>query len=289
MKVSSKLAQLGPLPLKSAERPELAGPELEDRVERGSSWGRVALAGLGLLGAGVGVAQAQVVQAQPLVIAHRGETDHALENSLEAFKAAVDEGAGAVELDIHLTSDNKLVVIHDDTLDRTYGVPGNVSKMTSEQLRALGVPMLDEVLQLPAPKFLIEIKEPHQGRHVGIEQVLVDLLHRTGTEDRALVISFDEQALKTVHGLDPSLETGYLYGGKVVDPAQAKQDLGVTWLAPEMSLVNQEFVDKAHALGMKVDTWTVNDAQGLQRMSALGVDGITTDKVPEFQGYLGSH
>ncbi|MFN8609468.1 MAG: glycerophosphodiester phosphodiesterase family protein [Vulcanimicrobiota bacterium] len=273
--------------MKPCQKPELEGPELADRVEAGDSgWGRLALAGLGLMGAGIGVVQAQVVTPQPLMVAHRGETDHALENSLQAFRAAVDEGADAVELDIHLTSDGKLVVIHDDTLNRTYGVSGDVSQMTSDQLKALGVPMLDDVLALPAPKFLIEIKEPHQGRHLGIEKVLVDLIQRTGTQDRALVISFDEQALTTVHQLAPELTTGYLYGGKQVEPQQAKEQLGVTWLAPELSLVNQQFVDKAHAAGMKVDVWTVNRPQDLQKVSSMGVDAVTTDQVPEFQAFL---
>lgn len=284
MKVSSKLSQLSPVSLRDVSRPELETPKIQDRVERSSpGWGRAALAGLGLLGAGVGVVQAQVVQAQPLLVAHRGETDQAVENTLSAFKAAVDEGAGAVELDIHLTADNHLAVIHDDTLDRTFGVPGQVTQMTSEQLRAVGVPMLEDVLALPAPKFLIEIKEPHQGRHLGIEKVLVDLLQRTQMQPRSLVISFDEQALQTVHELDPSLTTGYLYGGKTVDPEEARQQLGVTWLAPELSLVNPAFVDKAHAAGMKVDVWTVNRPEDLARLQHLGVDAVTTDKIPEFQ------
>ncbi|MBS2035716.1 hypothetical protein JST97_12065 [bacterium] len=278
---------MSPVPLKSEQKPELESPEIHDRVEQNSSnWGRATLAGLSLLGAGVGVVQAQVIQPQPLLVAHRGETDQAVENTLPAFKAAIDEGAAAVELDIHLTSDGKLVVMHDDTLNRTFGVPGEVSQMTSQQLRDLGVPMLDDVLALPAPKFLIEIKEPHQGRHLGIEKVLVDLLEQTGTKNRSVVISFDEKALQAVHQLDPSLETGYLYGGKVVDPEQARAELGVTWLAPELSLVTPEFVEKAHAAGMKVDVWTVNRPEDLQRMTRLGVDAVTTDKVPEFEQFI---
>lgn len=285
---SSKLHALSPVPRKPATRPDL--PD-QDRFEgsfnsAGVGWGLIGLGALGVLASGVGMVQAQVQTQQPLVVAHRGETDHAQENSLAAFREALADGAGAVELDVHLTADGELAVNHDDTLDRTYGVPGVVREMTSEELRALGVPMLSDVLALPDCQFIIEIKHPKGGRHVGIEQILIDQLQKSGTEDRSVVISFDESSLKTLHQLEPELATGYLYSGKELDPQQAKDELGVTYLGPHFSAVNEDYVKKAHEAGMKVNAWTVNDKKDLQHMLELGVDAITTDDTGELAGML---
>ncbi|MBN9415394.1 hypothetical protein ABS71_18945 [bacterium SCN 62-11] len=275
---ASKLHTLSPVPARAAARPSLPDDRFESSSsDSGTRWGLIGLGALGVLASGVGLVHAQVQTQPPLVVAHRGETDHAKENSMEAFRQALAEGAGGVELDIHLTSDGDLAVIHDDTLDRTYGVPGVVREMTSEQLRAAGVPMLSDVLALPDCKFIIEIKHPHGGRHVGIEQILIDQLKNTDTENRAVVISFDETSLKTLHALDPELTTGYLYSGKELDPQQTKEELGVTYLGPHFSAVNEEYVEKAHDAGMKVNPWTVNDEKDLKHMLELGVDAITTD------------
>jgi glycerophosphoryl diester phosphodiesterase len=275
---NSKLQTLSPVPGRSASRPQLPADRFESSsTASGPNWGLIGLGALGLLASGVGVVQAQVQTQPPLVVAHRGETDHAKENSMEAFRQALAEGAGAVELDIHLTADGDLAVNHDDTLDRTYGVPGVVREMTSDQLRAAGVPMLSDVLELPDCKFIIEIKHPKGGRHQGIEQILIDQLQKSDAEDRAVVISFDETSLKTLHSLDPELTTGYLYSGKDLDPKQTREELGVTYLGPHFSAVNEEYVEKAHEAGMKVNPWTVNEEKDLQHMLDLGVDAITTD------------
>ena len=213
----------------------------------------------------------------PLVVAHRGDTAHATENTLDAFRAAFAAGADAVELDIHLTQDGNLAVIHDDTLDRTFGRPGVVTEMTADELRAAGVPMLSEVLELPNGKFIIEIKHPKNGRHLGIEQVVIDTLERAHADDRSVVISFDEQSLRTLHQLDPALNTGYLYGGHKTDLQAIRNDLGVTYIGPHFSEVTPAYVQEAHQSGLRVNAWTVDDAKDMQRMIDLDCDAITTD------------
>ncbi|MBX3171698.1 MAG: hypothetical protein KF760_30085 [Candidatus Eremiobacteraeota bacterium] len=283
----SKLHLLSPVPRRPTARPNLPNDRFEAGASHsGPSWGLIGLGALGLLASAVGVVQAQVQTQPPLVVAHRGETDHARENSLEAFRQALADGAGAIELDVHLTADGDLAVNHDDTLDRTYGVPGVVREMSSQELRALGVPMLSDVLALPDCKFIIEIKHPHGGRHLGIEQVLIDQLQNSGTEERAVVISFDETSLKTLHQLEPGLTTGYLYSGKELDPKQTRAELGVTYLGPHFSAVDAEYVEKAHEAGMKVNAWTVNEEKDLKHMLELGVDAITTDDAGELAGML---
>lgn len=280
---SSSLRSLSPLAPRKASQ---VAPTLDDcqreseclPQESGSRWGTVSLAGLGVLAATTGMVQAQVHQQQPLVVAHRGETDHARENSLEAFRQALADGADALELDLHLTRDGDLAVNHDDTLDRTYGRPGVVREMTSEELRAAGVPMLSDVLALPADRLILELKHPKGGRHVGIEQIVIDQLQKAGAEERSVVISFDETSLKTLHQLEPELATGYLYGGDKVDPARAKEELGIVYLGPHFSVVNEEYVRKAHEVGLKVNPWTVDELKDMERMIELGCDAITTDR-----------
>lgn len=276
--IDSKLALLSPVAVRPSPRPDLPTDRfLPESHQEGPRWGLIGLGALGVLAAGTGMVQAQVQSQPPMVVAHRGETDHARENSLEAFRQALKDGADAVELDIHLTSDGDLAVIHDDTLDRTHGVPGVVRQMSSEQLRALDVPMLSDVLALPDCKFIIEIKHPHGGRHSGIEPILIEQLQSSQTQERAVVISFDETTLKTLHQLEPELTTGYLYSGKNLDPQKTRDELGVTYLGPHFSAVTEQYVEKAHQAGMKVNPWTVNEEKDLKHMLDLGVDAITTD------------
>ena len=227
-------------------------------------------------------------QSTPLTVAHRGSARSAVENTLPAFQQAVDDGAQIIELDIHLTADKDLAVIHDDTLERTHNNPGEVRNMTSQELRALGVPMLGDVLQMPQTPLFIEIKQPKNGRHDGIEQVLVDQLDRAQADERTVVISFDEPSLKKVHELDPELATGYLYV-RPVDIEKKRDELGIQYVAPHYAIVDREYVEKAHAAGLKVDAWLVNRPKDMQRMAELQVDAITTDKIPQLQDVLGGN
>lgn len=203
---------------------------------------------------------------RPLVIAHRGGSP---ENRLDAFRRARSLGADGFELDIHLSRDGEIVVIHDDTLDRTFGRPGTVAQMSRAELSAAGVPFLDEVLPLPGT-LVIEIK------HAGLEEQLVRLLEKTGTWKRSIVISFDGEALKKVHALKPELPTGYLFS-LPVDMAATRRELGVQYLGPNYRLVNRQFVEQAHEHGLKVNPWTVNSEKDLRSMVDAGCDAITTD------------
>ena len=225
-------------------------------------------------------------QSRPLAVAHRGSAQHSTENTLPAFQQAVEDGADVIELDIHLTADKDLAVIHDDTLERTHGHPGEVRKMTSQELRALGVPMLGDVLQLTETPLFVEIKQPKNGRHEGIEQILVDQLDRAQADSRTVVISFDETSLKKVHELDPALATGYLYAGRPIDIEKTRDELGIQYLAPHFAMINREFVEEAHAAGLKVDAWLVNRSKDMQRMADYNCDAITTDKILPLQDVL---
>jgi len=223
---------------------------------------------------------------KPLAVAHRGSTQNAIENTLPAFQQAVADGADILELDIHLTLDRDLAVIHDDTLERTHGHPGEVRKMTSQELRALGVPMLQDVLALTETPLFVEIKHPKGGRHEGIEQILVDQLDLAQADQRSVVISFDQTSLKKVHELDSELVTGLLYTGRPIDMEKTRDELGIQYLAPQFQTITQGYVDQAHAAGLKVDAWTVNRPRDMRKMIDLQCDAITTDHASDLHGLL---
>ena len=219
---------------------------------------------------------------KPWNIAHRGGAKLNPENTMAAFEKAIALGCDGFELDIHFSRDKDLVVIHDDTLDRTSHKPGVVHDMTMAELKAAdsSIPSLRETLKAAHGhcKVLVEIKHPSQGpRYDGIEAVLLKQLTEEDMLDQVVVISFERQSLKILRELHASLETGLLVGGQT-DVAAAQKELGCNWIAPHHGVVDRDYVEKAHGLGLRVNTWTVNDEANMRRMLEAGCDSITSDQ-----------
>ncbi len=246
----------------------------------------------------------------PVNFAHRGDSTRAPENTLDAFRRAVEAGAGGLELDVHLTRDGHVVVIHDPSVDRTTGGTGAVASMTLEGLRGmdagygfspdggrtypyrgrgLGVPTLAEVLEeLPEVAVNIDIKEIQRGE----EAAVLEVLREAGAEGRALVVSKLYPVVRRVRELS---------GGRVATGA-SRREIAVFYLMSalrlegllspdydalqvpvyygELALVTRRFVEAAHARGVRVDAWTVNDPDEMHRLLDLGVDVVMTD-LPE--------
>jgi len=218
---------------------------------------------------------------KPWVVAHRGGAKLAPENTLKAFSGAIALGADAFELDIHLSRDQQLVVIHDDTLQRTSKKDGVVREMTLAQLKQADptIPSLAEALRLARGKcrVIVEIKHPHGSRHQDIENVLLKTLEQEKMLDQVVVISFDRQSLKTLRKMNASLETGYLFGAPT--PLEnLKKDLGITFVGPHFRLASAQFIAEAHALGLRVNAWTVDDPLDMRRLLQDCCDCITTDR-----------
>jgi glycerophosphoryl diester phosphodiesterase len=238
-----------------------------------------------------------------LVVAHRGASTQAPENTMESFRLGVEAGADAIELDVHLTKDGRLVVIHDETVDRTTDGSGAVAALTLKALRkldagarftdadgstpfagkGLAIPTFDEVLDwLPDDiGLVVEIKA-----RAAVPQVVEALRDRSvRTEGRASVISFDEAAIDEAHALDPELATGYLlvpsqpfepalrwaveHGHQAVHPWEG--DLGLD-PAPALS--------QALAYGRQVGCYVVNDPDRMKHLAVFGLWGFVTD-VPD--------
>ena len=237
-----------------------------------------------------------------LVVAHRGASARAPENTLEAFRLAVEVGADAIELDVHLTADGRLAVVHDETLDRTTDRTGAVAALTMDEVRqadagagfagagdhpyrgrGLTVPTLDEVLAwLPdGIGLVVEIKA-----RAAADAVATALgRHRARDEGRVSVISFDEAAIERIRELDPEIRTGYLLvpGQPIEDAlvwATRRGHVGVhPWerdLGPDAARV----VALATAYGREMGCYVVNDPERMLELALAGMWGFVTD-VPE--------
>jgi len=236
-----------------------------------------------------------------LVVAHRGAAGQAPENTMEAYRLGVEAGADAIELDVHLTADGQLAVIHDETLDRTTDRSGSVATLTMNEIRAadagyrfeasdgsfpfrgtgLHVPTLPEVLDWLPDGFglAVEIK----ARAATGATVAALRGSRVRAAGAATVISFDEAAIDEARELDPDLPTGYLLvPSQPIEPAMSyavqhghvavlpwEGDLGMD-PAPILSL--------AQAYGRLVGCYVVNESDRMQQLAAYGLWGFVTDQ-----------
>jgi glycerophosphoryl diester phosphodiesterase len=226
----------------------------------------------------------------PLAFAHRGGAAGGLENTMTAFARAVEMGYRYVETDVHATRDGRLVAFHDRTLDRVTDVVGAIAELTWEQVGGArigageSVPLLADLLGTwPELRLNIDVKSDAAIRP------LVETIRRTGALDRVCVGSFSDARLAKVRaGLGPGLCTSLgprgvlrlrassLVGRPAVPPVPCAQ---VPPRAAALPLVDRRFVDRAHALGMQVHVWTIDDRDEMNRLLDLGVDGIMTDQL----------
>ena len=235
--------------------------------------------------------------AAPRVAAHRGGALLWPENSLAAFRGALSLDVDLVELDVHLSRDGEVMVVHDPTLERTTTGQGLVVAHTLAELQALRIkgpgdqrlPRLADVLDLVKPTragVLLEIKtDASRAPYPGIEERVVAQVKAAGLERRTTVMAFEWGTLERIHRLAPDLRlTGLLsrrmaegLGG--VGPAAARvaalpaHDLGI-----EKTLLSPEAVQAARTAGLTIGVWTVNDEAELGRALASGVDYVTSDR-----------
>jgi len=233
------------------------------------------------------------------VIAHRGASSEAPENTMAAFRRAVEAGAGFIETDLQLSRDARLVALHDDMLDRTTNAHGPVSAKTLEELRQLDagswftgdgspgapqkgfegqrIPTLDEILAFGREYDIglyLEMKTPAVS---GAEHALVAALRASGEIMRTVVLSFDLSQLAKVRRFEPLIVTGYLCDKPAPDAVRKAVEMGARQILPRADGVTAELVKEAHARDLKVVTWTVNEPGLAKALVAAGVDGIITN------------
>lgn len=241
-------------------------------------------------------------EAKPLVIGHRGAAGEAPENTLSSFKLALEQGCDAFELDVHLSKDGQLVVIHDTTVNRTTDGTGSIHDMTVEELKKLDagrwfherfagerLPLLEEVFDL-APQSLMINVEIKAGAHTGkLEPVLAELLKKKNRMDSVVVSSFDYECLHNLKEIAPEVKIGLLYDlwlGRHWKLPEAS-GLEVYSLHPRFPRLRRGDVQKAIEHGLRVYAWTVNEEEHLKKAIQYGMSGIITDYPGRLRKLLG--
>jgi glycerophosphoryl diester phosphodiesterase len=249
---------------------------------------------------------AEKIQRLPLVMAHRGGAGLWPENTMYAFERAVDLGVDMLETEIHSTADNILVLMHDNTVDRTTNGSGPIRAFTLEELKTLDagynwtsdggqtfpfrgsgitVPTLEEVFTaLPTARINIDIKQEKPS----LVEPLCKTIRTFDMTDKVMVASFNSKVLKAFRRVCPEVTTSagtgevafffmvnMVFLGAVYRPAcQAFQ---VPEYSSGLRVLTKRFVETAHGLNLAVHVWTINEVTDMKRLLALGVDGIVTD------------
>lgn len=231
----------------------------------------------------------------PIIIAHRGASKQAPENTMAAFKRALELGAGGIELDVHLSADSHLVVTHDEQVDRTSNGKGLVRDKTFGELRALDfgswfspkfkaekIPELEEVLQLIAGwdgLLNIEIKNGPIF-YPGIEKAVADAIEKFHLTQRTIISSFNHYSLVEIRKLNPEIKTAPLYMSGIYEPWEYARRLGACAIHPLFYNIVPEVMKGCKLNGIKVNPYTVDQPEYIKAMAAAGVDGIITN-VPD--------
>ena len=209
-----------------------------------------------------------------LIYGHRGASGHAPENTLEAFKLSMDMGADGFELDVHMSADGELVVIHDETVDRTTNGTGFVKDLTLAQLKELDacnhmakyqgakIPTLAEVFDLVKDTHHIvnvEIKTD-ECFYPQIEEKCLALAKEKGVEERVIYSSFNHHTLIRIRQLKPDAKLGMLFGDIMVNPWEYAEPLHVDYLHPmKMNIYVPGFAEGTYDAGLGINMWTIND------------------------------
>lgn len=227
----------------------------------------------------------------PLVLGHRGVPGAAPENTIDSFRLAMAMGAHGIELDVHLSRDGELVVIHDELVDRTTDGAGPVGSFTLAELKRLnaaarfaggyrhqGIPTLEEVVDAVGPDALINI-EVKSGviLYPGIERKLAEFIDARALAGRVIVSSFNHYSLVEFKRYVPSVDVGLLYTAALVDPWLYAQRVGAQALHPLHYSVTSELVSVSHEYGIRVNPWTPNSEEHIRRVVAAGADTIITN------------
>lgn len=222
-----------------------------------------------------------------VVIAHRGASFAAPENTIAAIKGAIESGAHWVEIDVQETVDGEVVVIHDSDLKKVGGVSLTVARSTLEELQAVDIgswfdpqfsaeriPTLDEVLALCRDRIKVNIELKYYGSQVMLEQRVVDSVERQGMADQVVVMSLSLEGIREMRRLRPNWKMGLLTSVAVGNLGA----LDLDFLAINARFASRQAIRRLHKQGRQVLVWTVNDPVGMSVMATRGVDGIITDE-----------
>ena len=211
------------------------------------------------------------------VVGHRGAAGEEPENTIRSVVKAIECGADFVEVDVRSTKDSVLVLLHDETLDRTTNGSGLLREYTFNEIRNLDagkgerIPRVEEVLDVIKGKckLLLELKE------IGWEKGLFDIVKRKGMLDDVIFISFYKECVEVLKEL--GAEVGIIFSKRPYEYLKYAKDLGLKFVAPHYRLVDEEFLSIAKEYGLNVNVWTINDVSLMEKFIKLKVFAITSD------------
>ena len=219
-----------------------------------------------------------------LKIGHRGAKGYEPENTLISFEKAIAMGADGIELDVHLSIDGHLIVIHDETIDRTTNEKGVVNQLTLAEIKSFrindehAIPTLDEVLNLVNQRCFVNIELKNQDTAEKVVQLIEHYISdKKWNHSQFVVSSFDWNALQQVRFLNENIRIGVL--------TETDLDLAISFARfikaeafhPDFQLLTKEYTTKIQEKGILVFPWTVNETDDIQKMKSFKVDGIITD------------
>ncbi len=233
----------------------------------------------------------------PLVIAHRGASAYEPENTLRAFDLAIRQGAQMIELDLHLTRDDQVVVIHDPRLDHTTDLTGRVDQMTLDEIkladvgRGERVPALDETLDLTLGKarLYLEIKDPRAAEET------LRIIRSRRCQSEMMIASFDLELMRRLGEEVRDIELGVILGTDTLNPMVrwreafpwiALRRINYQTLCLQVKLCSGYLARRIKASGKQLYVWTADEESQFARMISLGVDGIVTNKPDRLVAYL---
>ncbi|WP_395062148.1 glycerophosphodiester phosphodiesterase [Flavobacterium sp.] len=211
-------------------------------------------------------------------IGHRGAKGYVAENTLASFQKAIEMGVDGIELDVHLSFDGKVVVIHDETIDRTSNGKGLVNDFTSSDLKKLNIPTLEQVLDLIKERcFLnIEIKDSKATKPV-LDLIQIYILEKNWNINLFQISSFDWTILESISNVNPKLQLGVLTENKIEEALLFAKKINAHSINPYFKLLNSKNVKLVQENQFKIYTWTVNLLEDITFVKSLKVDGIISD------------
>ncbi|MCI7771754.1 MAG: glycerophosphoryl diester phosphodiesterase membrane domain-containing protein [Eubacterium sp.] len=221
------------------------------------------------------------------VMAHRGASTEAPENTMAAFQKAIDDMADYIELDVQLTNNGEVIVMHDSNAYRTTGVDANIVNMTYKEVKTLdagswfsdeyvgeNVPSLKEVLELTQGKIKLNIELKPADNGTALAKNTVRLIEKYNMVNDCVITSFSESALKAVKTYNQEIKVGYILSAAYGDFYDMKN---VDFFSVNAAFLSKRTIDAIHNSGKQVYAWTVNNKEAIKNLTNKGVDGIITD------------
>ena len=213
-----------------------------------------------------------------LKIGHRGAKGYVAENTLASFQKAIDLGCDGIELDVHLSKDQKVIVIHDETINRTTTGKGFVNDFTSSELNQFGISTLEEILNLIDKKCFVnvEIKDNKASKFV-LEILQRYILEKKWNSNLFQISSFDWNILQLCQLENKTISLGVLTEDSIDDAITFAKKIKAYSINPYFKLLDVENVQLIHENGFKIFTWTVNQPEDITFVKLLNIDGIISD------------